>query len=665
MSLRVLLSALLLIHGALDAQGFKKLPDWALPSYLASRSIPKPEDADDWVLLDRTEFAYTGDGALVVHHCLLVEVLTDQGVGAGVFVLSGLGGGVSKVKKLKGWNLRPDGDMVKLDRDDVVVIDKLGDSNGVTNERMTGAGLGRVVRGSVVAFESIQVETNPTGPYDITGVMRVFPIFRWEFTAAKKEGWFTNLKQVTLRLELLHFAPWIPFPNVVSGVSISADNIPALPRGESAVPNGWNILPRVHVEFLDPSLNGTMDASSWDGIASWEEGVFRDKAKPWAIPGLPVATGVEALESIHQWMDSQMTYKQVYLAPERGWTPLPADQVIRRRYGDCKDLASCFIAAARSAGFEAFPVLARIGEGRIGRGEPINPFCFNHVVAAIRLKKTLHLPSEVETPAGRFLLVDPTARLTPLGLLPGDHSQGRLMICAGGKGLWIDVPDAAVERPELHAVLTASADLDGRLRGTLKVVESANARGLRAGAVNLDPEEYQRFIFSNFLALPSNAHVQMLRHTDPFDVSKPFEAEIRIDDPKGFEIHGAEWDLDPMGIFRMVPPLIQRIGKARDYPVEFLGRETFEAQAEISVSANLSPMLAHRGGDTPFHTYIWDAQAQSKKGGGTFLRLSYRDQYKSAYFGFETKDAGVAEWAKYRHQMQNTISDALAFEVKP
>src|SRR5215472_15211650 len=119
--------------------------------------------------------------------------------------------------------------MEKLDSDNVIAIEKPGDSNGVDNFRTTGAILGRVVKGSYVAFESLQSFHDPTGPADIAFVMERDPIFRWEFAAGKHEGWFTNLDAVDVAMDVRHFSPWIPSLKVVPNQEASADQIPALP----------------------------------------------------------------------------------------------------------------------------------------------------------------------------------------------------------------------------------------------------------------------------------------------------------------------------------------------------------------------------------------------------------------------------------------------------
>ena len=665
MRLRFWFALLLLAYTAVYAQGFKKLPEWAIATYLTTRNMPRPSDTDAWVLLDRTEFAYRGEGTVTIHQFRLIEVLSNQGTSAGVFIATGLGGNASKIRKLKGWNLRPDGEMIRLDREQVVAIEKPGDGNGVSNIRLTGAALERVVKDSVLAFESIQEVTNPSGPAMISGVMDQFPIFRWELSAATQAGWFRNLKGVSFRLDHRHFSPWIKAPQVVPNVSIAADQIPSIPRGESASPHAWNILPRVMLSFTDPERKSVPSFQTWDSLATWTESVFADKGAAFPLPEQPAHGGMEGLSSIHAWMNQHLTYKQVYLSPERGMIPLPAAEVLRSRYGDCKDLTSCFLAAARAAGFEAYPVLARIEHEPLEADEPVHPGCFNHVIAAVRAIPGVHLSAEVATSNGRFLLVDPTSRFTPFGRLPFGHSQGRLMICAKGKALWVDVPDEALEKPRLEIVLSGDGFLSGQVLGLLSIREWGNARGLRSAALNLSQAEFQQFIFASFLALPSNAHIEILQHSKPLSTAGPFELGLRLNHPRGFDIQESEWVLNPMGIFRMVPPIIHKAGQARHFPIQTFGMETMEIRMRMTVPTRVTPMLGHLAGGSSFHDFQWEAKAQPGEGTATILSLSFSDTEKPAKYGFDAMEQGLLDWSKDLRMMQDFLADALAFEKQP
>ena len=120
MNLRPLVLSLLLAP-ALVAQSLSKLPTWAREPAMAALDEPAPE-ADAWVLLDRTEFAYRGDGEIRKRHVRVVRVLTERGLDQGLFVAHGLGWKTSVLKRLKGWNLRPDGELETLERDYTVTV---------------------------------------------------------------------------------------------------------------------------------------------------------------------------------------------------------------------------------------------------------------------------------------------------------------------------------------------------------------------------------------------------------------------------------------------------------------------------------------------------------------------------------------------------------------
>jgi len=206
--MRSLLSVPYLVFAlSLGAQTISKLPDWAQPHASASLAMP-PADADAWVLLDRTEIAYVGSGTVKVKRYRLTKVLTERGLDVGIFSLGGLGGRTSQVKRLKGWNARPDGEVKTLDSDRVLKVEGFQSEDGddFSSGTATHAFLPMVVKGSLVAFESIQAIRLPMGPIVSTDVMESEPIRRWELEPAKKEGWFTNLKRVEIRVDRRHSA---------------------------------------------------------------------------------------------------------------------------------------------------------------------------------------------------------------------------------------------------------------------------------------------------------------------------------------------------------------------------------------------------------------------------------------------------------------------------
>lgn len=654
------MAPLLLAAALLPAQDLSRLPDWAAQAAREAAGDKAPADADAWVLLDRTEIAYTGDGEIRQRRFRLVKVLGERGTGQGTFMILGLGGKGNKVKRLKGWNLRPDGDLVKLDSDNVVSLNDVTDAE-YTTDTLTGAVLERVVKGSLIAFESLEAMQIPVGPVASTRLLESIPVRRWELDVAKKDSWFTNLKTVEVRINRRHFEPWIMQVEPLGATGLRVSNLPTLPKDEGGHPHLSNVLPIVQVRFLDPALRTAQMWGAWDDVARWTAGYYAPFLAPASVADLQGRKGLDGLRALWAWMGRSLTYKQVYLNPERGWVPEGAAEVGRKRYGDCKDLSAFFMAEAKTLGFGAAPVLARINEGEIEAQEQPFPV-FNHVIAAVRLEASLGLPAEVETPRGRFLLADATDPFTPLGFLGSGHRGRRVMICLPEGAQWVAIPDSAIlpDRLELN--------LDGAVKGTalqatLTLRETGSYWALRIYAHRGGAKAVRDFLMGSQFDLPATARIEVTRLGDPLATDRPFEAEVKITHPEGFHRNGGEWELASWGI-PYPPALIQKAGASRRYPVASMASGELAYRAVLDLPVKVRPILAERRGDTPFRTFEWKAQA-APSAAGTRVQLSLDHRYKPAMFGFEARDKGLQAWKQDRSLVKGLREDGLSFKSLP
>lgn len=652
--------ALVFLSVALQGADYRaKLPNWAASVAIAAQNEPAPEGADAWVLLDRTEIAYTGDGEIRQRRFRLVQVLTERGRSQATFTLRGLGGKANKVKNLKGWNLRPDGEMVKVDQDEVVTIHDAGSAEFST-ETLTGFTLDRVRTGSLIAFESLEIIESPLGPVAQEGILEYHPVRRWELEVAKKEGWFTDLKAVSVLLEKRHFLPWIPRFDEVPGNRLALSNLPALPRDEGGHPDLGTLLPLVRVRFLDPALETSRMWSSWDGLARWTAGNYQARLVPTPISSSKVGPGLPGLQMLWAWMGRSLTYKQIYLSPERGWVPERSDEVGRKRYGDCKDLSCFLIAEAAALGFKGAPVLATIGGPEVYPEDAPFPG-FNHVIVGLSLNQSQGFPAEVVTPQGRFLLVDPTDPLTPLGMLGSAHRGRNVMICLDAGAQWVRVPDAAIQPSKLQMDLDGVASADGKLVATLQIEETGGAWNLRATAKVLGAKGVHDRLVADLLELPPTGNVVVQSIGDPLDLSKPFQVSVRVDHPQGFRLNGDERELVGWGI-PWPRGIIQKPGVPRQYPVQARGYGERSLRARLKVPGKVQPVAANRTGDTAFTAYAWSAEAAPGTAEST-LSLKFDQRWKDADFGFDQREAGVQAWKKDRNQFKGFREEALAFKI--
>jgi len=659
--IRQLLSGLILMSG-LAAQDLSRLPDWARPHAEAlSREPQPPQEADAWVLFDRTEVAYTGDGEIRTRRFRLVKVLADRGADVAVFVIHGLGGKSSRVKRMKAWNLRPDGELTRLDEDRIITVDNASQAEAST-DTLTAAVVPRVMKGSLVAFESLQVIQHPLGPIATASVMEKYPIRRWELEVAKKEGWFTDLKRVEILLDARHFEPWIQGLDLRQGQGLAANAIPPIPKDELFHPNPHNVLPWALIRFLDPDLVGMTSWKTWDAHATWMYQRYSEAFRPGSQPDLKGAGSLEALRQLCTWMARELHYKAVYLTPERGWVPLPADEVGRRQYGDCKDLACFFLAHAQRVGFQPRPVLARIVEGEVEEKDPPSPV-FNHVICALGLDRTLGLPAEVETARGRFLLFDPTDRFTPLGKLGAHHRGRRLLVCTPEGGIWVEAPSQSIQESKVAILWTGDIEQFGRMKARLRVQEQGSGWGLREVTQVGGAPRLKAFLQERIFELPPTAVLTIGAYTNPLNLEVPFDLELDIQHPEGLKVSGNEGTLTGLGL-RVIPAQAQKPGNPRLFPLERFAEPDLDFEIDLHFARPCQPLLPAQDGSTPFRTYSWRAIAEPEAAGSR-LKIQFRHRSQSAFYGFDQRNEGVAAAKKDRTQIRKLMADGLTWKLLP
>jgi len=625
-----------------------RLPEWAAPAAREATAETPPADADAWVLMQRTELAYVGDGRVRARQLRLVLVLGERGLEAQSLRKDELGGKGSKLKRFKGWNARPDGDVEEIERSDTLSFDD-GSSRVVT------AQFARAMKGSLLATEIVVETEHPMGPTELLGVMEDQPVREWRVEArSEKPG-------VGVRLEPRHLTPWAEPAGGEAAGTLRLRDVPARPRDEPAAPHSRNVFPWVYVGFDDAALGADVPGDgSWDALAAWTQGRYAAHVAAATLTGVGSSDPKERLRAIHDWMSRQLTYRQVYLTPDRGWIPSSADDVRRRQYGDCKDLTTFFLSEARAAGLSAYPALARIVAGEVEEGEPPNVFAFNHVIAAVRLPASLGLPAEVETPAGRFLLVDPTGRFVPFGWLHEAHAGRRVLVCLEKGGVWVAVPAAAIARGRTLFRLEGEVIQPDAFKGTLEVREEDGRSSLRYLHVEGGDDALRKFCLG--LGLPPDARCEIQKRTDPLDLQAPYDVVFALAYNLPVRQAGArEWTIDPPGFPRPPEPL-QKPGQPRSLPVVVEARSSLEYEMRLRLPWSVVPVGPGERGETPFRTYSWTSQVRPEPRGAE-REFRFSEERLARSFDYDRREEGVAAWKKDRSLVRRVHEEGLVFRT--
>lgn len=248
------------------------------------------------------------------------------------------------------------------------------------------------------------------------------------------------------------------------------------------------------------SAGGYLDLSSaedWAAVVRWALPLYRPEdadgsvaAQAAAIRSGHASREARLLAAVRLVQD-QVRYTGIAI-DERSFVPHPPAQVLRRRYGDCKDKTLLLLALLRDLGIEAVPALvSTTGGARLDRALP-SPFAFDHVIARVTLD-------------GRDYWIDATAELqrgTLANFAQADF--GHALVLAEDSAALTAMPAAVSSRPELLVEETWDLrDRHGRLApsGRLTIVTTywrSRADRVRRDLQRSSPDEIGRH-YLNFL----------------------------------------------------------------------------------------------------------------------------------------------------------------------
>jgi transglutaminase-like putative cysteine protease/lipoprotein NlpI len=258
----------------------------------------------------------------------------------------------------------------------------------------------------------------------------------------------------------------------------AVDLEPMLPRG--TVPLRW----LQFSEFAD-----------WAEVARWADGLFPADA-PLPPELAPLLQRLQALPSRSdqasqalQWVQAEIRYYSVSLG-ESSHRPHTPAEVLRNRYGDCKDKSFLLMRILQSLGIPARAVLASLGAPQ-GPGKLLaSPLAFDHAVVQARID-------------GRDYYLDPT-RLGQRGALDrmGQGLEEASVLVIDGRET---TALATVRSPNRRDIFRS--ELNERFRldafgedGELEMQQQFNglaAESLRLGLARVDAQRMQRVLLTN------------------------------------------------------------------------------------------------------------------------------------------------------------------------
>jgi Domain of Unknown Function with PDB structure (DUF3857)/Transglutaminase-like superfamily len=261
-------------------------------------------------------------------------------------------------------------------------------------------------------------------------------------------------------------------------------------------------LPAVHAPEDAPERLGAVlryawgPVSTWQGIGRWYQELVaavpqgreavRRKAAEIAGGIAGVASRRQKIEALAAFARKDVRYVAVEVGIG-GYRPEPPEEVLTRRWGDCKDKSLLLIDLLADAGIPAYPALLRLDpKGRVDADFP-SPNEFNHLIVAV---PTAGLDLQPDDPVSEgYLFIDATETLGSAFWLPAYDQDQEALVVRGERSVLVRTAvRPAVEARFLEVTLAADAQGDGVGQAQLEIRGEGGASWVNRAATRR-PEE--------------------------------------------------------------------------------------------------------------------------------------------------------------------------------
>ncbi len=248
------------------------------------------------------------------------------------------------------------------------------------------------------------------------------------------------------------------------------------------------------------------------------------------------------------------------------------EELWKNGYGTGYDVTWLFLALARAAGFEAYPVLVASRAEYFFNPKRMNSKELEANVVVVKLN-------------GKDLFFDPGAAFTPFGLLPWAETgvQGRRLDKDGGSWIETPLPESSVSRIERKAdmKLTDDGSLEGKVTVTYTGLE---AYALRMEERNEDDAARKKLLEDRMKTeVPAAIDLELKKQPDWKNSKEPFVVEYEVKIP-GWASSAGKRALLPVGMFS-APEKHMFEYASRVFPVYFVF--PFQKIDEVSIDLPL------------------------------------------------------------------------------
>lgn len=405
-----------------------------------------------------------------------------------------------KLESIDARTIKPDGTPVMLKRSDFHEIKGAGnDYIFYSDKRIIKFTFPAIEKDCIIHY-TFRIRKNYPFIFDEWRIQNILPVMKNEFRLTvpvillldKKQGgagWTWRYKNYNISLN-----PPVQFSNINPAGMVKSKketfswierDIPPL-KFENQMPPYRNVLRYVR---FSPNV-----WTKWDDVSEWYyNNFFKSQLKISKNLSALSASLTEGIETELEKISSLTKYVQSirYVAielGEGGLIPSIPDEVLERKYGDCKDKSLLLLALLKNIGVKAEPVLALTSVfGEVDVNFP--SWYFNHMIL------------KITTQDGQSYWVDPTANFCALGQLPWQcEGINVLVIDENGKGKIETTPQKKAEENLIFVESEFNLESNNDASGTVRITFSGINALIYRNYLNDMTDEERKNLCKSFLS---------------------------------------------------------------------------------------------------------------------------------------------------------------------
>jgi len=354
-----------------------------------------------------------------------------------------------KIKFIEGYTLLPNGKKINITSKDIKIVTpaefteytSLYPGYKVMSINFPGVEIGSIIEYKYKVFTFKPLIENHFWDGFYFQSNEPFSLSRFELTVPRKFKIRIYEKDVELleKKESLNFITYIWEKRDVPGIV-----------EEILMPPLKEIVPKVYVSTFN----------SWEEIGKWFYEISReDRGRDESIRGVvnqiikDKKTDEGKIISLYNYVCSNIRYVGLEMGIH-GYKPHSPEEVLKAKYGDCKDKANLLKKMLEIAGIKSYLALVNT-DAKIEKEIPF-PGQFNHAILAI--------PKE-----NSYIFLDPTTEVMKYPDIP-PYEQGKLSLICGEKPEIVEIPIFSPERNLRRRITRADIDKNGNLTGEVTII---------------------------------------------------------------------------------------------------------------------------------------------------------------------------------------------------